>query len=372
MLAPSFVSSVPDAGSFNLDYTAVDQFTVNFNKQVYQHDTNGVVAYLQKGGFEEKLTIASDANEGSTLVFARSATTALSGDYTLLIRNVKADAEGDPAPEIKIALTFGEAASAPPVIYVTNHFAKLAGRIEAGWNVEADNATRVGDAFINAEDKAEGTSYSSGCRLMKFGASSEMKGGMYLASRGASNGYLRFGDGDSLFTLEAGDYWVNYALAGWDGAKPSVTFKMYKKGDSETPILTEVTIPRVNNATSGANLAGVNKIKLSVNIATADSYVLEWSVSEGFNGVAIGDVEVTNIYSNAYVYIKMFNDAFAAAQSLQATAQAENKYSGADLDQFNTLVTNYTGWSHTSPAEYTLVSDEIKAATATMLVPSPT
>ena len=370
-LAPSFISSVPDAGSFNLDYNTVNTFTVTFNKEVFIHPTSGVVAYLQKGGYEEALTLFSNSINKEVITFKRATATALDGDYILLIRNAKAGpyGDGDAAAEIKISLTFGtSAATMAPVYYVTNQFAKLAGRIEAGWNVEADNATRVGDATY-IEDKAEGTSYSSGCRLMKFGSASEIKGGMYLSGRGASIGYLRFGDGDSLFTLQAGEYWISYALAGWGGNKAPITFKMYKRGEPATLILTQTTTPKATNGASGANLVGVDKLKLTANIIAAGDYVLEWSVSGGYGGQSvIGDVEVTNVYSNAYIYTTKFNESFAAAQAKQTTAQAQTKYSGADLTKFNTLITKYNGWSHTSPTVYTAASDELKAGTAAMQV----
>ncbi|HZK02942.1 MAG TPA: hypothetical protein VFC94_00865, partial [Bacteroidaceae bacterium] len=260
-LAPSFESSVPDAGSFNLDPVNMNKFVVTFNKEVFINPASGVVAYLQKGGYEEPLSVDSYSDEKDIITFKRTSTIALDGDFILLIRNAKAGpfGDGDAAPDIKISLTFGSTASSiPPVYYVTNHFANLANRIEAGWSVEADNTIRIGDATY-IDDTASGTSYSSGCRLIKFGASSEIKGGIYLCGRSADVGYFRFGDGDSLFTLQPGQYWINYAVAGWDGNGAPITFKMYERDNPDSPILTQVTTPRAKNATSGANLVGVDK-----------------------------------------------------------------------------------------------------------------
>ncbi len=370
-LAPSFESSVPDAGSFNLDPVNMNKFVVTFNKEVFINPASGVVAYLQKGGYEEPLSVDSYSDEKDIITFKRTSTIALDGDFILLIRNAKAGpfGDGDAAPDIKISLTFGSTASSiPPVYYVTNNFANLANRIEAGWSVEADNTIRIGDATY-IDDTASGTSYSSGCRLMKFGAASEIKGGIYLCGRSAPVGYFRFGANDSLFTLQPGQYWINYAVAGWDGNGAPITFKMYERDNPDSPILTQVTTPRAKNATSGANLVGVDKLKLTADITTAGNYVLEWSVSGGYGGACtVGDVEVTNIYSNAYIYVKMFNDAFAAAQALQAAVQPQTKYSGSDFNKLHTLIATYTGWAHTSPTVYTAVSNELIDGAAAMQV----
>ncbi len=374
-MPPVYQSSEPEDGSFNLD-GSMSSFDVTFNKNIFVKvgqydpaDTTSVIAVMRAGGSQEIWVPTAYNAETYTVTFSRQEanTSTLAGDYEFDIVQARATARTPQAEKKTIALSFGEAGTAPHY-YLED---PLSAKDENGNLLNAEQSVPLGFMKKDAtsEKIGDGLASASESRMYYFGEGGEFIYGMYFSPRGGSNdAYLNYGavDGYEL-TLPAEPVVVSFKICGWQSAKPDVKFYVYKKGETKAEAILSETIESNVGFNDNDVITGATSCRFVVEIPEAGDYVLEWShESSSWDGSVLGDLKVSNVFSAAYQYIQAYNEALASAQGTIASAEANDIYSGEYLNTFKATIATKEGFKSTSPTAYNNIVAEIKAATAEM------
>ena len=379
-LAPTVKVSTPENGSFNLD-PKTRSIDISFSKEIYTNLTEGtddvynVIVAMQSSGAEE-IWLPTDYNEETfTVTFTRPAefTADLSGDCDFKVRNARAG-KGEmyqAGSEETITLTFGNLSEiGRPVYFYQSEAAWTAADHESqcipkGWT--AYDASIGSGGQIGTGETVAGRS-----RVYFFGAGGAFTRGFYSSPRGNLEAKIVYGDVvDYGLTLDQGNYWLSFKTFGWDGS-PTIKVFVYPVGTDRpaTPIGTLKAEPNVANATAGTGSYKVEQCataKFAFTVENDDNYVMEFvSGTSGWEGAVIGAIELTNQYSEAFTYLKMLEDAQAAANGVLANAKADNKYSGEYLNTFQGVIDDYADFTHTAPSAYVDATNTIKNATSAM------
>jgi hypothetical protein len=370
---PTYVSSVPEDGSFNLEGT-MNSFDVTFNKKVNvkvnnydPSDTTSVIVVMRAAGTQEIWVPTAYNEETYTVTFSRQAgnTSTLAGDYEFDIVQARATARGPQAEKKTITLSFGEAGVAPH--YYLND--PMSAKNEDGTQLNINSSVPYG--FVKSDDAGiltgDGSVTVSGSRLMQFGEGGEFVYGMYLCQRGASTeGTLTYGEVEGYeLTLPVGQVQVTFNAGGWDGKTPDFKFVMYSANDPET-LLVDETIKVTKAFKAGEVVTGSTSCRFVVNIEEEGNYILKWINTTGWDGNTVGNIKVSNIFSAAYQYVQAYNEALASANGTITIAEANAIYSGEYLNTFKATIATKEGFKSTSPTAYNNIVAEIKAATADM------
>ncbi|GEM_PF-1013553 len=383
-LAPTVKISAPENGSFNLD-PKTRSIDISFSKEIYTNLTAGtadvynVIVAMQSSGAEE-IWLPTDYNEETfTVTFTRPAkfTADLSGDCDFKVRNARAG-KGEMyqvGSEETITLTFGDLSAIGRPVYFYQSEAETAWRdpsnahqsIPKGW-------TAIDNSIGSAGQIGTGEAVSGRSRMMRFAAGGVFTRGHYLAPRGTTiDAALRYGvvEGYDL-SLDQGEYWLSFKMFGWDGT-PNIRVFVYPVGADRpsTPLGTFKAEPSV---ASGTAITGTYQptqaasVKVAFTVENDDNYIIEFTSakSQNYSGAVIGAIELTNQYSEAFTYLKMLEDAQAAANGVLASAQADNKYSGEYLNTFQGVIDDYADFTHTAPSAYVDATNTIKDATTAM------
>ena len=379
-LAPTVKASAPENGSFNLD-PKTRSIDISFSKEIYTNLTEGtddaynVIVAMQSSGAEE-IWLPTDYNEETfTVTFTRPAefTADLSGDCDFKVRNARAG-KGEmyqAGSEETITLTFGNLSDiGRPVYFYQSEAAWTAADHESqcipkGWT--AYDASIGSGGQIGTGETVAGRS-----RVYFFGAGGAFTRGFYSSPRGNLEAKIVYGDVvDYGLTLDQGNYWLSFKTFGWDGS-PTIKVFVYPVGTDRpaTPIGTLKAEPNVANATAGTGSYKVEQCataKFAFTVENDDNYVMEFvSGTSGWEGAVIGAIELTNQYSEAFTYLKMLEDAQAAANGVLANAKADNKYSGEYLNTFQGVIDDYADFTDTAPSAYVDATNTIKNATSAM------
>ena len=379
-LAPTVKASAPENGSFNLD-PKTRSIDISFSKEIYTNLTAGtadvynVIVAMQSSGAEE-IWLPTDYNEETfTVTFTRPAefTADLSGDCDFKVRNARAG-RGEmyqAGSEETITLTFGNISEIGRPVYFYQS--------EAAWTA-ADHASQCIPKGWTAYDASIGSGGQIGTgetvagrsRVYFFGAGGAFTRGFYSSPRGNLEAKIVYGVVEDYgLTLDQGNYWLSFKTFGWDGS-PTIKVFVYPVGTDRpaTPIGTLKAEPNVANGTAGTGSYKVEQCataKFAFTVENDDNYVMEFvSGTSGWEGAVIGAIELTNQYSEAFTYLKMLEDAQAAANGVLANAKADNKYSGEYLNTFQGVIDDYADFTHTAPSAYVDATNTIKNATSAM------
>ena len=379
-LAPTVKVSVPENGSFNLD-PKTRSIDISFSKEIYTNLTEGtddvynVIVAMQSSGAEE-IWLPTDYNEETfTVTFTRPAefTADLSGDCDFKVRNARAGMGEmyQAGSEETITLTFGNLSEiGRPVYFYQSEAAWTAADHESqcipkGWT--AYDASIGSGGQIGTGETVAGRS-----RVYFFGAGGAFTRGFYSAPRGNLEAKIVYGAVEDYgLTLDQGNYWLSFKTFGWDGS-PTIKVFVYPVGTDRpaTPIGTLKAEPNVANGTAGTGSYKVEQYataKFAFTVENDDNYVMEFvSGTSGWEGAVIGAIELTNQYSEAFTYLKMLEDAQAAANGVLANAKADNKYSGEYLNTFEGVIDDYADFTDTAPSAYVDATNTIKNATSAM------
>lgn len=379
-LAPTIRASVPEGGSFNLD-PKTREIDITFSKHIYTNLTAGtadeynVIVAMKSTGAEEIWLPSAYDEETFTVTFTRpaSATADLSGDCDFYVRNARAG-RGDMyqvGSEETFTLTFGNLSEVGRPVYFYQS--------EAAWTA-ADHASQcipkgwmAYDASIGSGGQiGTGETVAGRSRVYFFGAGGAFTRGFYSAPRGNLEAKIVYGAVEDYgLTLDQGNYWLSFKTFGWDGS-PTIKVFVYPVGTDRpaTPIGTLKAEPNVANGTAGTGSYKVEQYataKFAFTVENDDNYVMEFvSGTSGWEGAVIGAIELTNQYSEAFTYLKMLEDAQAAANGVLANAKADNKYSGEYLNTFEGVIDDYADFTDTAPSAYVDATNTIKDATTAM------
>ena len=359
-MPPIFQYSEPEDGSFNLA-SDKNSFNAVFNKKVFAKlnqydpaDTTSVIAVMEGNGLKEMWIPTAYDEETNTITFSRQAenTTPLVGDYEFTIVQARASARSPQAEHKTITLSFGPADVAP------KKFADL-----------------KFDAFSKGTNTIEGLSVNQSCMMevteFQGAYTKALKFGLYGANLQNGAPVLTY----SFNVSEAGQWLVKYGTSGclknsWnDGCRMIVTvideagdtLDIYEEGGTD------------KKPEEGGVVAAIDEQVRTVDFPTAGNYQVVFTLpnENSYGGGHKGGrvlyyVEVSNAYSRAYAYIEKYENALNAAKELAASAAANQKYTGAYLNDLNTNIADNSGFSSTSPTEYNNTVSNINDAIAVM------
>ena len=374
-IAPTMKQTAPENGSFNLDPNT-ETVDVTFSKETYANLKDGTKDdYNVIIRMKDEIWTPSDYDpETFTVTFKRPAGLApLSGDCDFTIMNARAgsgDQYQPSAPET-FTLTFGDLSTAgrpqffyrsEPVWTGSDHQSQC---IPLGW-------TAI-DASIGATpQEGTGETVAGRSRMYYFGAGGAFTRGFYTCPRGDRDAVISYGTVEGYpLVLEPGDYRLTFKLFGWDGT-PTVSVYVYPVGTDRPAEIGKVKAePNTPNGTANTGRYVVSNFTsktIDFSIETKGNYQLEFFTpsSAGWAGSVIGAIELSNQYSEAFKYIQMLEDAQAAADAQLANAEADKKYSGANLDEFKGVINEYKDFKHTAPSAYEEATKTIKDATTAM------
>ena len=380
-IAPVMEYSSPENGSFNLDENT-QTIDVTFSKDVYANlekgtkDDYNVILRMKSSKAEEIWTPSAYDEETFTVTFKRPAGGApLSGDCDFTVMNARAGS-GDqfqPSDPQSFSLSFGDLGDNKPKYFYqsepvwtgADHASQC---IPLGWT--AIDAT-IGEAGKVGTGETESGDYS---RMYFFAAGGAFTRGFYTSPRnGSIDGVIRYGDVENYsLTLEPGDYRLSFCTFGWDGT-PTSSVYFYPVGQERpsTPIGKVTSEPQVayTDANTGKyKVTDYTEAKIDFTITEAGSYVMEFVTprSNAWGGFVLGNVELTNQYSSAFKYLQMLEDAQAAADAQLASAEADPKYSGENLDEFKATINEYKNFKDTAPSAYENATKALKDGTSAM------
>mgnify|MGYP003302691273 FL=1 len=359
-MPPIFQYSEPEDGSFNLA-SDKNSFNAVFNKKVFAKlnqydpaDTTSVIAVMEGNGLKEMWIPTAYDEENFTVTFSRQAgnTTPLVGDYEFTIVQARASARSPQAEHKTITLSFGPADVAP------KKFADL-----------------KFDAFSKGTNTIEGLSVNQSCMMevteFQGAYTKALKFGLYGVNLPNGAPVLTY----SFNVSEAGQWLVKYGTSGclknsWNDACKMVVTVIDEAGDT-LDIYTEEGSDK--KPEEGGVVTAIDEQVRTVDFPTAGNYQVVFTLpnenSHGGGhkgGRVLYYVEVSNAYSRAYAYIEKYENALNAAKELAASAAANQKYTGAYLNDLNANIAANSGFSSTSPTEYNNTVSSINDAIAVM------
>ncbi|MBR4842092.1 MAG: hypothetical protein IK006_03215, partial [Bacteroidaceae bacterium] len=380
-IAPTLMKSNPENGSFNLDENT-QTVDVTFSKDVYANlkdgtkDDYNVILRMKSSKGEEVWTPSAYDEETFTVTFKRPAGGApLSGDCDFTVMNARAGS-GDqyqPANPQSFQLSFGDLGDNKPKYFY---------RSEPIWT-GADHASQcipLGwtaiDATIGADGKVGTGETESGdySRMYFFASGGAFTRGFYNSPRnGSIDGVISYGSAEGYaLTFEPGDYRISFSTFGWDGT-PTTSFYIYPLGQERPSKATDKFVAEPQVAYTDANtgkykVTNYTQVSINFEIKEAGNYVIDFVTprSNGWGGLVIGAIEITNQYSSAFKYLQMLEDAQVAANAVLESAKAEEKYDGENLKAFEATIDEYKDFKDTAPTAYEDATKTIKDATSSM------
>ena len=368
---PVVMSITPEDGSFGLPGTT-NQIDVTFSKEVYANlknpldDASSVLMKLQtEKGVENWVPVKYD-EETFTVTFQRPSSNSgeLKGDYDFTVINAHADAgeqymRGD---DYTFSYSFGPADVAPVYLGKSDFTPYNDGANE----IEGFAMNEYGIMRVKQFSGIAGKALMFG--LYGQNLQNDPKGSDD-STRGPALSY-------KINVSEAGDWRVSWATSGclknsWnDGAL--MWFRIY---DSAENIIYEANMgeDHVNLPEEGGVVTSYQTFQELISFPNTGDYTLVWNMpnENSYSGGHQGGrvlyyVEVSNEYSSAYKYIQTLIDAQASAKSMLEKAKSDKNYSGDYLNDFQSVIDSYEGFTSTAPSAYNNAVKALGDATAEM------
>lgn len=353
---PTFVSVDPENGSFNLSLAEDNVFKFLFSKPVYLGEDGACIRITggDQGEEGKELILTQDPeNENGVIATLPASIKSLNGDYTFIISDIMVEAGAQASTPIELTYTFGDATGQAMVEYLNSDWwLKLAAStIPLGWTVTDDNGTKEGDSYVDGDGNAQNVTTFGGSRMMVNDGDHTYATSLYLAARGASVGTASY-----TIDLPAGAYYLNIPVAQHESGKTGNAFVTIN--DAEGNVVLAKTELKVEGVRTSAIPFAQNKLQFSV--ANEVSITIVISSESGWDGVAVGPVSMTNVYSSAYGYVKSLNDQLAINKQLVE----DNAELYANNQIYIAFAANYleaSTWSGKQPNQYTAKVEELKA-----------
>ena len=345
----------PENGSFNLPL-GMREFKVKFR-------SNAQAAKLKATLGSESLAVSPAEGLSQEFTLTRTGEGDLAaGEYVLSITDVypESDILGDEQKgNYSVTLNFGPVVVDPndveKEIIPASYFANCSGGgIPEGFLVN-----------FNGEERTNTSGYSSGSRMMDFGAGGDFTKGLYFRE-----GFTQYGSFEDHFvTLEANKkYKIHFNSAQWKDNGVWMKFEIISNETGEAVFSQMIeNKPNVNGSTAAVNGSTVTDINFFPE-ASGD-YLLKWTSTDANGNQGWNEVLLAN------VWMKYMPNTVGAEETQLLAAALENaytvfnnnsepRYAGADLTTLDELIDKIEAEkaTYTAPSVYREAAEALDAA----------
>jgi len=356
--APKLLGVEPETDSFDMLSSRDRSFTYTFNDSV---DCSQIRAVLK--GAEEVVLVTEQTGFEPQVTFSLPEGKELSdGSYTLTMTNA-INREGGVLRTKSTRYVYGvvEVGETCTVdtLYHPDWYseqATIGEGIPACWkriNVNSDGVK---------ETTPQNTANCAGVRMKYFERGGDFDCGFYFSARDNSTCSLWYGAYSAgRLALEARDYSVSFRSTYWsEGAlSANATFDCTIQDFSESPIWSATSLTSTNTMkeSTAQKITGSKLHTFDFSVPKAGNYILNFTMSSGWNSVILGDVLVTTQPSLAERYKGTFYRTMLEAQRLlQAYPACEA------VTQLQGVVDQYADFSSISPTAYTAATEVLRQA----------
>lgn len=368
---PALVSVSPEDGSFDLSATADRTFTFEFDQPVdcskakcsISEGTMGINLQLQETGFSTRLTFVIPAGKEVRDL-----------EYRMQLREITGE-NGGKSPTTFLHYTFGveEVGDVLRVdTLLTQDWPSQQGiigeGIPEGWH--RVNANTDG----GRDERLSGEANTGGCRMKYFTPGGDFDAGFYFSSREYNQATFTYGDtpGRTL-PLTRGHYRLSFRSAYWnDGARNNgVTFgvSVVNAQNGNMAYASPSLAPSgCLSENSNQQVKGSRLHDLTFEVTQSADYLLQYTISAGWDGIILGPPTLTRCPSQAEQYKGEFLRALREAQQLLERFPAEaNPAYAAQLAALAEVVGRHESLVSTAPSVYAAALAELRAALTPLL-----
>lgn len=195
--------------------------------------------------------------------------------------------------------------------------------IPFGWNRVNSNSDGTKD------EKHSGEANTGGCRMKYFTPGGDFDAGFYFSSREYNRATFTYGEvsGKEL-SLKRGHYALSFRSAYWNnGAQTNhdkfglslISVKNGSAAFTDSSLMPQGCL----SENSDQKVTGSAQHEVVVDVLTAGNYLVQYSISNGWNGVVIGPLTVSKRPSQAELYKGEFLRTLHKAQALIAQLNGE-------------------------------------------------
>lgn len=360
--APEVKSVSPENNSFDLVTTVNNTFEMTFNEPV---DCSKIAAKLKSAsGKVVTLDVKSEGMQ-SVVSFQIPAEATVEDDTQTLTVTNAVNAKGGVLSSVSYNYVYGVQELGEKIEVDTIFDSKLYEAMEAtsegipyGWR-------RVMTSSSGTKETLNGNAANcGGVRLKYFEKGGDFDAGFYLSARDQSTADLYYGAINNYkLRLTPGYYTASFNATYWsqgaaDG-KASFTFNVLNNAMNTTIL----SAPSLNptgclNENSNQKVTGSRAFEYDFKISANSYYILNFSMSEGWNSVVVGNIKITPRLTLAEKYKGGFITAINKARGVV------KDYGATDDDEISKIIAKYEGFTSTSPTEYTAATTAINKAIA--------
>jgi len=235
--------------------------------------------------------------------------------------------------------------------------------VPSGWKVTYASTVRE-----------QGTTHSSGPRILKFLPGGDFEYGMYLRDESSVSRFTFGSYEQKRLNLKPGIHTLSFYYSWWTAGTAQRNQKIHF---TLTDLVGNVVSSQRNiSTTHGLNenrnvvVKGSRKCELSFTIEKEQAYILQWSTEQfGFDGAIVGGVRLVyfpSVAALASKYIKELNGAKNTANQLIISVSSP-VYDGEAKIALINLLAALNARTLTSPSEYLSVLSELERATKVLL-----
>lgn len=381
---PTFVSSVPESHSFELDPATFTQVKLTYDMAV---QVNEARAYIYDGTYQPGDsqdpkavgTLSVDPNDPMTVI--ASFEPLANGEYTLSVYGVgNALVVNGSYNENTIKFSVGpdETSGVREVLYTSSDFATTAGgAFPKGW------AAREGESLQEYPN-----TYGSGPRMFAD-LSGDFDGGLYWRGNectltfGDQIAYYLDGDGNPLESIDKGcvlyltprNYQLSFTMAAWKG-EPPFTYTVEKINNLQVPHDGTATVVAESDEAivAAPNLNGngtavvTNPVSVTKEFSVTEEgyYMVVFHGDVGYPEYMLGSMEIVSRPSDAAYYKSILKVAADSAQAVLTDSVADVKYDGTTKTALQNTLEEAQGTVNT-PTQVDTLSAKLYALCGEML-----
>lgn len=358
--APKVLAVEPENNSFDLLSDRDRTFSYTFNDSV---DCNQVHATLSKrDGSSVALDVQQSGFEPSVTFTLPADVTLADGSYTLTLSNA-VNREGGLLRSHKTHYVYGVEEVGETVrvdtLYHPDWYAEQAAvgeGIPSFWR--RININSNGEK----ETTPQNTANCAGVRLKYFERGGDFDCGFYFSARDNASCELRYGSyAAARLALEARDYTISFRSTYWsDGSlSANATFDCSLLNFEYQSVWSANSLTSTNSMheTTNHQIQGSKFHSFDITIDKAANYLLNFSMTQGWNSVILGDLLITTQLSLAERYKGTFYRTLLEAQRI--IKGYETCDAGIALQS---VIDQYAGFASTSPTAYVAATQELQQA----------
>lgn len=359
-LEPEIESVIPENNSFDMLPERDNTFVITFSEPV---DCEKIIATLNGGGGAAiALKTVSTGFEKSVTFTLPEDVSVPDGAYTLNVSNAVSK-EGGVMGQKSFTYVYGveEVGESPGFVelFAPDWYASydaIGEGIPLGWK-------RVN--IINAggtETTAGGTANCAGVRMKYFQKGGDFDAGFYLSARDNKTCHLYYGQYDGYrLHLKEGKYRITFNSVYWSegalSANATYNFRILTTASKTVAEYSSLTSTGTMVESTARQIQGSKQYSFDFTIDDEADYVLDFEMSEGWNSVIFGNINLSTCPSLADTYKGTFyRTLLLASQSVEGYEDTE---AGKSL---MSVIEKYADLASTSPSVYTVATEELAAA----------